>query len=160
MVGSYWGSERTYHHTAPISMNYALREGLAIILEEGLEARWKRHELHHQALVSGVEALGLAMHVNSDFRLWSLNAVQIPQGIDDLQVRRQLLENYDLEIGGGLGELQGKIWRIGLMGENSRPQPVLYLLYALEKCLSAQGFACPPGAGVQAASAVLNSSPG
>lgn len=157
MVRSYWGSERTYHHTAPISMNYALRESLAIIAEEGLENRWNRHRLHHRALVAGIEAMGLQMHVTPEFRLWSLNTVRIPDGVDDARTRSQLLKEFDLEIGGGLGDLKGKVWRVGLMGENSRPGPVLYFLHALESCLKNQGFRCLPGAGVQGASEVMNS---
>lgn len=155
MVGSYWGESRTYHHTAPISMNYALREALQIIVEEGLTDRWNRHRLHHRALVAGVQALGLSMHVAPDFRLWSLNTIRIPDGIEDVMVRKQLLNEFNLEIGGGLGALQGKVWRVGLMGENSRPGPVLYFLHALEKSLRDQGFSCGKGAGVAAASEVL-----
>ncbi len=155
MVASYWGQERTYHHTAPISMNYALREALAIVVEEGLEARCERHRMHHRALVAGVEALGLTMHVDPQFRLHPLNTIRVPQGVDDARLRSQLLNQFDLEIGGGLGELKGKVWRVGLMGENSRPQPLLYFLHALEKSLKDQGFQATPGAGVRAAGEVL-----
>ncbi len=151
LISSYWGQERTYHHTAPISMNYALREALAIVAEEGLERRFERHRLHHEALVAGVEALGLEMHVHPGFRLHPLNTVRVPGGVDDARLRAQLLEEFDLEIGGGLGELKGRVWRVGLMGENSRPRPLLYFLYALEKCLRTQGLQVTAGAGVQAA---------
>jgi alanine-glyoxylate transaminase / serine-glyoxylate transaminase / serine-pyruvate transaminase len=151
LVNSYWGSERTYHHTAPISMNYALLEALQIIVEEGLEHRWDRHRQNHRALVAGIEGLGLQMHVAPECRLWSLNTVTIPEGVDDAAIRSQLLDEFNLEIGGGLGELQGKVWRVGLMGENSRPEKVLYFLFALERCLKSQGFKCGQGAGVQAA---------
>ncbi len=158
LVRSYWGEERSYHHTAPISMNYALFESLRIIQEEGLEARWRRHRRNHEALVAGLEAMGLSLHVDAAARLWSLNAVTIPDGVDDAGVRRQLLSRFNLEIGGGLGELKGKIWRVGLMGETSRAENVLYFLYALESCLQAQGFVAPPGAGLTAAAEKLGRS--
>ena len=151
MVGKYWGSERTYHHTAPISMNYALLEALRIIHEEGLEPRFERHCQNHLALVRGVEAMGLRMHVEEPYRLWSLNAVSIPEGIDDLKVRQKLLHEYNLEIGGGLGTLKGKIWRVGLMGYSSSQANVLYFLTALEQALREQGFEVPGGAGATAA---------
>ncbi len=153
LVNSYWGSDRTYHHTAPISMNYALLETLNMVMEEGLQQRWDRHRRNHQALVAGIEGLGLRMYVAPEHRLWSLNTVTIPEGVEDAQVRSQLLSEHNLEIGGGLGELAGKVWRVGLMGENSRSQSVLHFLFALEKCLKKQGFQCQPGAGVQAAAA-------
>lgn len=156
LVRSYWGEERTYHHTAPISMNYALFEALRIIEEEGLEARWNRHRRNHEALVAGLEAMGLEMAVAPESRLWSLNALTIPGGVDDPTVRRQLLSRFNLEIGGGLGELKGKIWRVGLMGETSRPENVLYFLHALDNCLRQQGFATPSGAGLTAAAERLN----
>jgi len=151
MVGKYWGSERTYHHTAPISMNYALLEALRIIHEEGLEPRYERHRRNHLAFVQGVEAMGLRMHVEEPYRLWSLNAVSIPEGIDDLKVRKKLLDEYNLEIGGGLGTLKGKIWRVGLMGYSSSEANVLYFLTALEQALREQGFEVPRGAGATAA---------
>jgi alanine-glyoxylate transaminase / serine-glyoxylate transaminase / serine-pyruvate transaminase len=151
MVGKYWGSERTYHHTAPISMNYALLEALRIIDEEGLQARHERHRRNHLALVRGVEAMGLRMPVEEPYRLWSLNAVGIPPGIDDGKIRKRLLEEYNLEIGGGLGELKGKIWRVGLMGYGSSEPNVLYFLTALEQTLRAEGFEVPRGAGAGAA---------
>jgi alanine-glyoxylate transaminase / serine-glyoxylate transaminase / serine-pyruvate transaminase len=150
LVANYWGSERTYHHTAPISMNYALREALRIVAEEGLEARRRRHELNHRALVAGVEAMGLKMHVAPDERLWTLNTVSIPDGVDDARVRRRLLEEFDIEIGGGLGVLKGRVWRVGLMGSGSTMNNVLLLLAALEKCLVAEGFKVR-GSGVSAA---------
>lgn len=156
LVSSYWGSERTYHHTAPISMNYALREALAMVMEEGLEGRWSRHATHHRALVAGIEALGLEMHVHPDFRLHPLNTVRVPDGVDDAQLRSQLLKQFNLEIGGGLGELKGKVWRVGLMGENSRAETVLSFLYALERCLKSQDYPCTAGAGVAAAAEFLS----
>jgi alanine-glyoxylate transaminase/serine-glyoxylate transaminase/serine-pyruvate transaminase len=151
MVRKYWGSERVYHHTAPINMIFALREALRIIHEEGLEARFENHRRNHMALVQGIEALGLEMHVHPDHRLPMLNAVRIPDGVDDMRVRRALLENFSIEIGGGLGELKGRIWRVGLMGHTSRPQNVLTFLGALGLVLKAEGAARDPGAGVKAA---------
>jgi alanine-glyoxylate transaminase/serine-glyoxylate transaminase/serine-pyruvate transaminase len=151
MVERYWGDDRTYHHTAPISMNYALREALRLIHEEGLEARWQRHELNHQALVAGIEAMGLRMAVAPENRLWSLNAVSVPEGVDDARIRGRLLEE-NIEIGGGLGPLKGRIWRIGLMGSGSTRANVLLVLDALQRALNAEGFKCPSG--VEAAEAV------
>ena len=151
LIGSYWGDDRVYHHTAPISMNYALHEALSIIVEEGLEPRWERHERNHNALVAGIEEMGLGMYVEADYRLWSLNTVTIPEGVDDATVRSQLLNEFQLEIGGGLGDLKGKVWRVGLMGENSQSRNVLQFLLALETCLKSQGFQCTAGAGVGAA---------
>jgi alanine-glyoxylate transaminase/serine-glyoxylate transaminase/serine-pyruvate transaminase len=145
MVEKYWGSDRTYHHTAPISMNYALREALRIVCDEGLEARWHRHELNHRALVAGVEAMGLEMNVAPEHRLWSLNAVRVPEGVDDIRVRGRLLNDSNIEIGGGLGPLKGKIWRIGLMGSGSSRENVLLVLEALHSALNAEGFSCPSG---------------
>lgn len=152
MVEKYWGSDRTYHHTAPISMNYALREALRIVCDEGLEARWQRHELNHRALVAGVEAMGLEMNVAPEHRLWSLNAVRVPEGVDDARVRGRLLNDSNIEIGGGLGPLKGKIWRIGLMGSGSSRENVLLVLEALHRALNAEGFSC--ASGVEAAAGV------
>ncbi|HKP86082.1 MAG TPA: alanine--glyoxylate aminotransferase family protein [Blastocatellia bacterium] len=145
MVEKYWGNDRTYHHTAPISMNYALREALRIVHEEGLEARWRRHELNHRALVAGIEAMGLEMNVAPESRLWSLNAVRVPEGADDSRVRSRLLADRNIEIGGGLGPLKGRIWRIGLMGAGSTRENVLLALEALKDALNADGFACRSG---------------
>ena len=156
MVGKYWGSERTYHHTAPISMNYALLEALRIINEEGLERRYERHHRNHRALVAGIEAMGLSMLVEKPYRLWSLNTVNIPSGIDDVKVRKKLLEEYNLEIGGGLGNLKGKIWRVGLMGHSSNESNILYFLTALEQSIREQGFEVPGGAGASAAQEVYS----
>ena len=151
MVERYWGDDRTYHHTAPISMNYALREALRLIHEEGLEARWRRHELNHRALVAGIEGMGLQMAVASEARLWSLNAVSVPEGVDDARIRGRLLEE-NIEIGGGLGPLKGRIWRIGLMGSGSTRENVLLVLDALHRALNAEGFKC--ASGIDAAKAV------
>jgi len=145
MVEKYWGSERTYHHTAPISMNYALREALRLVHQEGLEARWRRHETNHRALVAGVEAMGLEMNVAAAQRLWSLNAVRVPEGVSDAGVRARLLEDSNIEIGGGLGPLKGRIWRIGLMGSGSTRENVVLVLEALHRALSEEGFPCRSG---------------
>ena len=154
LLTAYWAeggsAPRAYHHTAPISMNYALHEALRLVAEEGLEARADRHRRNHLALVAGLEAMGLRMQVAPDYRLWTLNTVQIPEGIDDLRVRQQLLEEFDLEIGGGLGVFKGKLWRIGLMGAGSTENHVLLLLGALEKCLRDQGYH-PADSGVSSA---------
>jgi alanine-glyoxylate transaminase/serine-glyoxylate transaminase/serine-pyruvate transaminase len=151
MVRNYWGQDRAYHHTAPINMNYALREALAVAVEEGLEARFARHTRNHQALKAGIMALGLKYAVAEGIQTPMLNAVVIPGGVDDLKVRQQLLNDFGIEIGGGLGPMKGKTWRIGLMGETSNPRNVLLLLAALERCLGDQGAKCPAGAGVAAA---------
>jgi alanine-glyoxylate transaminase/serine-glyoxylate transaminase/serine-pyruvate transaminase len=156
MLGKYWGSERMYHHTAPISMNYALLEALRIIDEEGLESRYERHRRNHLALVGGIEAMGLSMFVEKPYRLWSLNTVSIPAGIDDAEVRKRLLDEYNLEIGGGLGPLKGKIWRVGLMGYSSSEINVLHFLTALEQTLREQGFEVARGAGITAAKEVYS----
>lgn len=153
LVERYWGDDRTYHHTAPISMNYALREALRLVHEEGLDARWQRHELNHRALVAGVAAMGLKMAVAPENRLWSLNAVSVPEGVDDGRVRTRLLEE-NIEIGGGLGPLKGRIWRIGLMGSGSTRENVVLVLGALHRALKTEGFSC--AAGVEAAEAVYS----
>ena len=154
MVSSYWGNERKYHHTAPINMNYALREALRLIAEEGLEARFARHLLNHRALVAGVEAMGLSMLVTEGERLPMLNAVCIPDGADDLKVRKALLNDFGMEIGGGLGDLAGKVWRVGLMGHASRRRNVVLFLSALETILKAQGASISSGKALDAAAGV------
>jgi alanine-glyoxylate transaminase/serine-glyoxylate transaminase/serine-pyruvate transaminase len=153
MVRSYWGAARKYHHTAPINMIYALREALRIIAEEGLEARWARHKLHHRALVAGLEAMGLAMLVPPAERLPMLNAVRIPEGADDKRVRAALLQDFGVEIGGGLGPLAGKVWRVGLMGHAACRQNVCLFLAALETILKAERVRVNAG-GLDAAAAV------
>lgn len=154
MVERYWGEERFYHHTAPISMNYALREALRLVHEEGLEARFARHLLNHRALKAGLQAQGIGYAAAEGHQLPMLNAVLIPAGIDDVKVWRQLLAQFGIEIGGGLGEFKGKAWRIGLMGHTSRRNNVLLLLAALEQCLAAQEAKIKAGAGVAAANEV------
>jgi alanine-glyoxylate transaminase/serine-glyoxylate transaminase/serine-pyruvate transaminase len=146
MIRQYWGSDRAYHHTAPISMIYALREGLRIVLEEGLETRWQRHMRNHKALKAGLTALGLTYTAKEGRQLPQLNAVRVPQGLDDLTVRKRLLNEFGIEIGGGLGDLKGKAWRIGLMGYNSKPSAVFQVLAALEMCMTGKA-----GMGVAAA---------
>lgn len=132
MVERYWGKERTYHHTAPISMNYALREALRIVAEEGLEARFARHRAHAELLWAGLEELDLPPFVPLSHRNPTLTTCQIGAGIDDAGVRRRLLEEYNIEISGGFGPLKGKVWRIGLMGHSSRRENVALLLAALK----------------------------
>jgi alanine-glyoxylate transaminase/serine-glyoxylate transaminase/serine-pyruvate transaminase len=139
LLSRYWGSERTYHHTAPINMNYGLREALRLVAEEGIEARWKRHAENAHLLWDGLADLGLVCHVNAEFRLPSLTTVRIPEGVDGKAVTRRLLTEYNVEIGVGLGELAGKVWRIGLMGYNSRRENVLLLLQALAQVLHLMG---------------------
>lgn len=157
MVKSYWGTERKYHHTAPINMIYAFREALRIIAEEGLEARFARHKLNHRAFVAGIEAMGLTMLVPESERLPMLNTIRIPEGADDLQVRRALLNDFGIEIGGGLGALQGKIWRVGLMGHSSSRKNVMLFLAALETILKAERVSIKGGA-LEAASEVYGES--
>ncbi|MFT5285224.1 MAG: alanine-glyoxylate transaminase/serine-glyoxylate transaminase/serine-pyruvate transaminase [Planctomycetota bacterium] len=146
MIANYWGAERAYHHTAPINMLYALHEALRLALEEGLEARVQRHQLNGGALVAGLEALGLEMVVPAAERLPQLTAVRIPEGIDDATVRKHLLEAFDLEIGGGLGPMKGKVWRIGLMGAASTRRNVALCLSALTSALEKQNHKCASNA--------------
>ena len=152
MVSNYWGAERKYHHTAPINMVFALREALRMIAEEGLDARFARHELHHRALVAGLEAMGISMVVDAAHRLPMLNTIHIPDGADDKKVRSALLSDFGIEIGGGLGDFAGKAWRIGLMGHACCRRNVVLFLSALETILEAEGVAVKPG-GLQAAAA-------
>jgi alanine-glyoxylate transaminase/serine-glyoxylate transaminase/serine-pyruvate transaminase len=136
MLEKYWGSERTYHHTAPISMNYALREALRLVQEEGLSQRFERHRAHAELLWEGLEALGLRMIVPLSHRLPPLTTVEVPAGVDEAVVRRELLKEYNIEIAGGLGAFKGRAWRIGLMGYSSRRENVALLLAALERLLA------------------------
>ena len=146
MVGSYWTAERKYHHTAPINMVYGLREALRLIAEEGLQARFARHRRNHSALVAGIEAMGLAMLVPEAERLPMLNTIRIPAGADDIKVRKTLLNGFGIEIGGGLGSLAGKVWRVGLMGHAARERNVFLFLAALETVLKGQGVTVKAGA--------------
>jgi alanine-glyoxylate transaminase / serine-glyoxylate transaminase / serine-pyruvate transaminase len=136
MVSKFWGKERTYHHTAPISLNYALYEGLKLIVEEGLENRWERHRRNAELLCNGLEQLGLELIVAPKYRLASIATMRIPEGADDLAVRSALLNDYGIEIAGGIGENKGKIWRIGLMGHSSQAENVRLVLAALRELLS------------------------
>jgi alanine-glyoxylate transaminase/serine-glyoxylate transaminase/serine-pyruvate transaminase len=154
MIQRYWGSDRFYHHTAPISMNYALREALALVAEEGLEARIAWHALNGSALHSGLAAMGLSLATVEGHRLPQLTCIKIPDGIDDLAVRRRLLKEWGIEIGGGLGPFKGLAWRIGLMGHSSLAKNVTLVLSALETCLSDLGYSVKPSAGTKAAAAV------
>lgn len=138
LLGKYWGTERTYHHTAPINMNYALREALRIVAEEGLEERWARHQANAEFFWEGLAEIGLGCHVAKEHRLPSLTTVTVPEGVDAKAVSAHLLSEYNIEIAGGLGELAGRVWRVGLMGYNSRPDAVQSLLDALREALARQ----------------------
>jgi alanine-glyoxylate transaminase/serine-glyoxylate transaminase/serine-pyruvate transaminase len=155
LLERYWLTSRVYHHTASMSMIYALREALMIVMEEGLEARFERHTRNADALKSGLAALGMRTLAPQEFQAAPLTAALVPAGIDEARVRRSLLGEYGIEIGGGFGPLAGKIWRIGLMGESSRGSHVLTLLHALENLLSREGCEFAPGSGVAAAHQVL-----
>lgn len=135
LLSSYWGQERVYHHTAPITMNYGLHEALRLVLTEGLENRWRRHEQNHLLLKQGLGALGLEIVSQPGHQLWQLNAVGVPAGVDEAAVRKELLASYNVEIGAGLGPMKGKIWRIGLMGETSKKENVDAVLGALKTLL-------------------------
>ena len=157
LISNYWGFEHVYHHTAPVSMILGLREGLRVILEEGLDTRIARHRANSAALRAGLEALGLDLVAPEGFRLDQITPVWIPDGVDDAEVRQALLREYGIEIGRGLGEFAGKVWRVGLMGDSSKAQYVFALLSALEEVLPRVGFEVPRGAGVASASTSLAS---
>jgi alanine-glyoxylate transaminase / serine-glyoxylate transaminase / serine-pyruvate transaminase len=129
----YWGTERAYHHTAPISAFYGLHEGLRLVAEEGLEGRWERHRRNAESFWEGLERIGLECHVPQQNRLPSLTTVRIPAGVEDMQVRKRLLDEYNIEIAGGFGELKGVVWRVGFMGYSSRLENVELLLNALQE---------------------------
>ncbi|MEX2130484.1 MAG: alanine--glyoxylate aminotransferase family protein [Pseudohongiellaceae bacterium] len=156
LVMAYWGAgaKRAYHHTAPINALYGLHEALLILQEEGLAPAWQRHQMHHQAFAAGIIAMGLDFVVAAGDRLPQLNSVTIPAGIDEAKVRNNLLDEYNLEIGAGLGSLAGKVWRIGLMGFGSQRKNVLFCLSALESVLADQGVSVLAGAAVQVARSV------
>ena len=158
LVMGYWGGgqKRAYHHTAPVNALYGLHEALVMLQEEGIENAWQRHALHHQALRDGLEAMGLQMSVAADVRLPQLNSVTIPEGVDDAALRGQLLNNYGLEIGAGLGTLAGKVWRIGLMGSSCTRRHVMLCLDALENTLLEQGAEIHSGRASTAAAAVYS----
>ncbi|MCU4741347.1 alanine--glyoxylate aminotransferase family protein [Halobacteria archaeon AArc-m2/3/4] len=155
LLEGYWGEDRSYHHTAPITNVYAIREALRLVAEEGIEERWDRHRAVAGALKTGVEAMGLEMNPDDEYWLPSLNAVRVPDGVEDDAVIEHLLEEYDLEIAGGLGDLSGDVWRIGCMGHSARPKNVSFLLVALGNALTAQGADVDVDAGLAAASAAL-----
>lgn len=157
MLASYWGEERVYHHTAPINMTYGLYEAVRIILEEGLENCFARHLLNHQALKAGLAALGIGYAAQEGHQLPMLNAVHVPEGVDDAAVRKALLNRFGIEIGAGLGAFKGKVWRIGLMGYASRPENVLLLLAALEQLLAEQGYSFERGASIAGANTCYES---
>ena len=151
MLAKYWGVERVYHHTAPINMTYGLYEALRLVHEEGLESCFARHLRNHQALKAGLAALGIEYAAQPGHQLPMLNAVRIPEGVDDAAVRNGLLTRFGIEIGGGLGAFKGKVWRIGLMGYGSRANNVFVLLSALEQLLEEQKYRFQHGASIAAA---------
>ncbi len=158
LVMGYWGknAKRAYHHTAPVNNLYALHESLLILKEEGLENAWQRHRLHHTALVSGLEAMGLGLVVAPEWRLPQLNSVTVPEGVDEASVRSALLQDFGLEIGAGLGALAGKVWRIGLMGHAANRENVMLCLTALEQTLGLMSAPIQRDRGLAAATAVYS----
>ncbi len=157
LIMGYWGSgqKRAYHHTAPVNALYGLHEALLILREEGLEQAWARHRHHHLALKAGLEALGLHFVVDEADRLPQLNAIAIPEGVDDARVRSRLLQELNIEIGAGLGELAGKVWRIGLMGHGCNARNVLLCIAALEAVLRDEGATVQPGLAIPAVQRAL-----
>jgi len=155
LILGYWGEggKRAYHHTAPVNALYGLHESLVMLQEEGLENAWARHRRMHNALAAGLESLGMRFVVDADSRLPQLNSVYIPEGVDDAAVRQQLLADHNLEIGAGLGDFAGKVWRIGLMGYSARMENIELLLASLAEAMQAQGYDCDPEAALAAASA-------
>jgi len=151
LIEHYWGADRLYHHTAPITMNYALHEALRIVIEEGLEARWQRHRANAAALQAGIAAMGLRLLAQEGYRLPQLTTVGVPDGIDEAKVRAELLRLFNIEIAAGLGPLKGKIWRIGLMGEGSQRVNVVLVLSALEEILGSMGMEIARGRALAAA---------
>jgi len=158
MVEKYWGPERSYHHTPPVNMLFGLHEALRLLQQEGLEASWARHRKSHLAFVAGLEALGLKMFVeDTAVRAWTVNTICVPEGVEDAKVRARLMERFQIEIAGGLGQLKGRIWRVGLMGLTATGWAVLLLLAALETVLAESGFGFDRGAGVAAAEKFFSS---
>jgi alanine-glyoxylate transaminase/serine-glyoxylate transaminase/serine-pyruvate transaminase len=156
LLDKYWESTRVYHHTSSSTLNYALLEALLLIDEEGLQNRFERHLRNHRALVAGVEAMGLEMLVEAEYRLPTLNTIRVPEGIDEAKVRRYLLETFNLEIGAGLGALAGQVWRVGLMGYSSSAENVLFFLSAISRALAIQDYKTDLAAGSDAAMSLLN----
>jgi alanine-glyoxylate transaminase/serine-glyoxylate transaminase/serine-pyruvate transaminase len=159
MIADYWGPDHIAHHTAPVSMIYGLREAVAMALNETLEMRWRRHQANASALRAGLEALKLEMPIPESDRLDQLTVVKLPRGVDDVMLRTQLLEEYSIEVGRGLGQFAGEVIRIGLMGESCVPANVFALLNALEKILPEYGFEIAEGAAAAAASTQLAANP-
>jgi alanine-glyoxylate transaminase/serine-glyoxylate transaminase/serine-pyruvate transaminase len=143
LIAKYWGGERAYHHTAPINQLYGLHEALRLALEEGLEERYARHARNGQTLATGLESLGLSLWVQPEDRLAQLTSVRLPEGFDDARGRRYLLEEFGIEVGGGLGPMAGKVWRIGLMGYGSTLPNIELCLTAIRAALDEQGIALP-----------------
>ena len=156
LLEKYWGSTRMYHHTSSSTLNYALLEALLLIEEEGLQNRFERHLRNHRALVAGVEAMGLEMLVEAEYRLPTLNTIRVPEGIDEAKVRGYLLETFNLEIGAGLGALAGQVWRVGLMGYSSSAENVLFFLSAISRALALQDYKTDLAAGSEAAMSLLD----
>lgn len=158
LVMDYWGSQtrRSYHHTAPVNALYALHESLLMLEEEGLAASHSRHALHHEALAAGFEAMGLSLPVAKEYRLPQLNAVSVPDGVDEGKIRQLLLNDWSLEIGAGLGALAGKVWRVGLMGHTANRENVIFCLNAMEQALFSQGAEIHLHRALPAAFAVYN----
>lgn len=154
ILEKYWTRERVYHHTAPVITMYALREALRLVYQEGLEDRFRRHRLHFSALLAGIEAMGLQPLAEEGFRLTTVCAIRVPNGIDEAKVRHDLLTQYNIEISGGLGPLAGKIWRVGVMGHSAQRGNIMLVLSALEESLRQQGYPVQPGAATAAASNV------
>ncbi|HCI86499.1 MAG TPA: alanine--glyoxylate aminotransferase, partial [Dehalococcoidia bacterium] len=159
LIADYWGPDHIAHHTAPVSMIYGLREAVGMALNETLETRWERHEANAAALRAGLDALNLELPVSESDRLDQLTVVKLPKGVDDIKLRTQLLDEYSIEVGRGLGQFAGKVIRIGLMGESCVPANVFALLNALEKTLPEHGFEVANGAAMAAASAQLTKKP-
>lgn len=158
LLDGYW-TGRKYHHTSSSTLHYGIHEALNLIDEEGLEARFDRHLRNHRALVAGVEAMGLEMFVAPEFRLPSLNTIRVPDGVDDGKLRGYLLETFNLEIGGGLGAIAGKVWRVGLMGYSSSPERILFFLSCLSHALASQGVSTDLKSGLAAAMESLSREP-
>ncbi len=153
LLAGYWGQDRVYHHTAPISMNYALHEALRLVVTEGLEPRFARHRANHEALRAALDVMGLKIVSQAGHQLWQLNAVGVPVGVDEAAVRKRLLTEHGIEVGAGLGPLKGKIWRVGLMGETSSRENIQRLVGALGQLLCEAGFPVDAGAAGRAVGA-------
>ena len=160
LLCKYCGEERVYHHTAPVSMLYGINESLRIVMEEGLETRFERHRINAEALHAGLQAIGLNAVAPEGSRLEQITPVWIPEGVDDMEVRNMLLNEFSIELGRGLGDFSGKVWRVGLMGESSKQEYVLTFLSAIESILSRVGYEVAQGAAVAEATKIYNTYPG